>query len=450
MKKRIVSLALTLCLLAGLLPCLTLGAAAASRVDAAPYASVEYAKYSGVKAGTVRYISQVPSYTDQFCADYWGSYVGYANHECFTACISMALSYLGIDATPGALGDYWRSRGHYGTPFATTPEDVGFCGATYYKTSLAEAISRYVGGEGSYSPPIIHLDSYSANGHYVMIIGQVSATEYRVLDPAYQTIYTMTLTNGSTVNYFKGSERVTEAVQYYYPVHHWSTWTAIETEDGAVNMERTCSICGKTETAKIPDPCIGDKYCAGSAFDDMVSADSWAHKGIDYCVLFGLMSGVGNDLFDPDGMTTRAMLVSILYRMAGEPDVSELPETPFEDVGPDAWYADAVRWAYANEVAAGMDDTHFAPDDRLTRAQLVTMLYRAYGPEKGVRPRPIGGYTDWNTVPEWAYPAATWAVSMGLLYGTSSSQLSPNAGANRAQLAAFMMRTCELQSELDA
>lgn len=317
MKKRIVSLALTLCLLAGLLPCLTLGAAAASRVDAAPYASVEYAKYSGVKAGTVRYISQVPSYTDQFCADYWGSYVGYANHECFTACISMALSYLGIDATPGALGDYWRSRGHYGAPFATTPEDVAFSGATYYKTSLAEAISRYVGGEGNYSPPIIHLNSYSANGHYVMIIGQVSATEYRVLDPAYQTIYTMTLTNGSTVNYFKGSERVTEAVQYSYPVHRWSTWTAIETADGAVNMERTCSICGKTETARIPNPCIGDKYCAGSAFDDMVSADSWAHKGIDYCVLFGLMSGVGNDLFDPDGMTTRAMLVSILYRMAG-------------------------------------------------------------------------------------------------------------------------------------
>ena len=71
MKKRIISLALTLCLLAGLLPCLTLGAAAASRVDAAPYASVEYAKNSGVKAGTVRYISQVPSYTDQSCADYW-------------------------------------------------------------------------------------------------------------------------------------------------------------------------------------------------------------------------------------------------------------------------------------------------------------------------------------------------------------------------------------------
>ena len=143
----------------------------------------------------------------------------------------MALSYLGIDATPGALGDYWRSGGHYGAPFATTPEDVAFSGATYSKTSLAEAIARYVGGEGSYSPPIIHLNSYSANGHYVMIIGQVSATEYRVLDPAVKTIYTMTLTNGSTVHYFKGSERVTEAVQYYYPVHHWSAWTAIETDD---------------------------------------------------------------------------------------------------------------------------------------------------------------------------------------------------------------------------
>lgn len=113
MKKRILSLALTLCLLAGLLPCLTMGAAAASRVDAAPYAGVEYTQNSGVKTGTVRYICQVPAYTDLFCPEYWGSYVGYANHECFTACISMALSYLGIDATPGALGDYWRSGGHY-------------------------------------------------------------------------------------------------------------------------------------------------------------------------------------------------------------------------------------------------------------------------------------------------------------------------------------------------
>ena len=116
MKKRILSLALTLCLLAGLLPCLTVGAAAA-----APYASVEYAKNADVKTGTVRYVCQVPAYSDLFCSDYWGSYGNYANHECFTACISMALSYLGLDATPGALGDYWLSCGHYGTPFATTP-----------------------------------------------------------------------------------------------------------------------------------------------------------------------------------------------------------------------------------------------------------------------------------------------------------------------------------------
>ena len=404
---------------------------------------MEYAKNADVKTGTVRYVCQVPAYTDLFCAEYWGSYGNYANHECFTACISMALSYLGIDATPGALGDYWRSRGHYGAPFATTPEDVAFSGATYSKTSLAEAIARYVGGEGSYSPPIIHLNGYSANGHYVMIIGQVSATEYRVLDPAMKSIYSMTLTNGSTVNYFKGSERVTEAVQYYYPVHHWSAWTAIETDDGAVNMERTCSICGKTETAKIPDPCLGDDYCAGGVFDDMPAAGNWMHEGIDYCVLFGLMSGIGNDLFDPTGETTRAMLVSMLYRMAGEPDVSELPELPFEDVT-------AGAWAYANEVPVGVDETHFAPNARLTRAQLVTMLYRVFGPEKGVRPRAIGGYEDWNTVPDWAFAATTWAVSMGILYGTSSTELSPNAGASRAQLAALMMRTCQLQGELDS
>ena len=74
----------------------------------------------------------------------------------------------------------------------------------------------------------------------------------------------------------------------------------------------------------------------------------------------------------------------------------------------------------------------------------------SYRPEKGVRPRPIGGYTDWNTVPDWAYSATTWAVSMGILYGTSSTELSPNTGANRAQLALFMMRTCRLQGELDS
>ena len=74
----------------------------------------------------------------------------------------------------------------------------------------------------------------------------------------------------------------------------------------------------------------------------------------------------------------------------------------------------------------------------------------SYRPEKGVRPRPIGGYTDWREVPEWAYPAMTWAVSMCLISGTSAATLSPNSGAARAQLATIMMRTCELQGELDS
>lgn len=450
MNKRILSLALALCLLAGLLPCLTMGAAAASQVDAAPYASVEYTKNSGVSTGTVRYISQVPAFTDQFCPEYWGSYVNYANHECFTACISMALSYLGIDATPGALGDYWRSCGHYGTPFATTPDDVAFSGATYSKTSLAEAISCYVGGAGSYSPPIIHLNSYSANGHYVMIIGQVSASEYRVLDPAKQTIYTMTLTNGSTVNYFRGSERVTEAVQYYYPVHHWSPWTAIKTDDGATDMQRTCYDCGKTETAKIPDVCVGDEYCAGGVFTDMPAVGSWMHGGLDYCVLFGLMGGIGGDRIAPNNQTTRAMLVQILYSLAGKPDVSKLPELRFTDVADGDWYADAVRWAYAKGATGGVDDEHFAPNSQLTRAQLVTMLYRIYGPDRGVRPRRIGGYQDWDSVPDWAMSATTWAISMGVIGGVSSSEISPNTGAIRGQLATIMMRVCQLQGELDS
>ena len=199
-------------------------------------------------------------------------------------------------------------------------------------------------------------------------------------------------------------------------------------------------------TGKAP-VCDGGANCPSRAFPDLDPAQ-WYHLSTDYAITNHLFIGFEDGTFRPNGQMSRAMFAMVLWRVAGSPASSAA--LPFADVAPDAWYADAVRWAYANEVSVGVDDTHFAPDARLTRAQLVTMLYRVFGPEKGVRPRPIGGYEDWNTVPEWAFSATTWAVSMGLLYGTSSWELSPNDGASRAQLAAIIMRTCQLQGELDS
>ena len=162
----------------------------------------------------------------------------------------------------------------------------------------------------------------------------------------------------------------------------------------------------------------------------------WYHDGISHCLETDLMEGVGPHRFSPGAPATRAMAVRILWNQAGQPVVNS-PLT-FTDVPEGKWYTEAVRWAQAEGIVQGVSATRFAPDAPLTREQLVSLLYRAAGAEPASAD--LSAYTDASRVSGWARPAVNWAVSAGVLKGTSASTLSPRGAATRAELATFFRR----------
>ncbi|MBR3391412.1 MAG: S-layer homology domain-containing protein [Firmicutes bacterium] len=164
-----------------------------------------------------------------------------------------------------------------------------------------------------------------------------------------------------------------------------------------------------------------------------VAQSSWYYE--DVCELYrlGLMQGSGG-LFDPEGRTSRAMIVTILYRLAGSPQVSG--ELPFSDVAEDSWYAGALLWAGQNGVARG-DGGRFRPDDPVSRQELAALLYRACNASPGGTDLSV--FSDGAQVAEWAVPAMQWAVAQGILKG-DAGRLLPAATASRCQTAAVVNR----------
>ncbi len=175
-------------------------------------------------------------------------------------------------------------------------------------------------------------------------------------------------------------------------------------------------------------------------FTDVKEGD-WFYEEVLYAYENGLMNGVGDNRFAPNSATTRGMLVTILYRLEGEPDVTG--EAGFDDVG-DTWYTDAVIWAAANDIVNGIGDNQFGPENTLTREQLVTMLYR-YAQNKGydvTASADLSGYPDAGQIQSWAQEAMTWAVAEGIVEGMDGN-LNPAGHATRAQIATILMRFCE-------
>ena len=183
-------------------------------------------------------------------------------------------------------------------------------------------------------------------------------------------------------------------------------------------------------------------------FTDVTEAD-WFYDEVQYVVDNGLMIGTSDTTFDPNGTTTRAQVVTILYRLEGEPDLSgENLGYPYEDVPADTWYTDAVYWARLNGIVYGNSDTQFDPDDPITREQLAAMLYR-YAQYKGYDVTATGdlsGFADADTVSGWAQEAVSWSVGAGLIQGDENG-LTPTSTAIRAQIAAILMRFCENVTE---
>lgn len=191
------------------------------------------------------------------------------------------------------------------------------------------------------------------------------------------------------------------------------------------------------------DLTVTARYTAYLPFDD-VDRDAWYYEPIRWAYACGMMVGMGDGTFRPLGTATRAQFVTILYRASGE----TAPEKPsgFTDVPQDAYYAEAVAWAAAHGIVQGTSETTFHPNAQVTREQAVTFLYRyaQYQAMDVTASGDLDSFSDGNAVHSWAMEAVIWAVDRGILQGTDDGCLAPCAVANRAQCAALLMRFCRL------
>ncbi len=179
-------------------------------------------------------------------------------------------------------------------------------------------------------------------------------------------------------------------------------------------------------------------FTNGFPFTD-VAPGAWYYDAVSYVYANGLMDGTSATTFAPDANMTRAMLVTILWRMEGDPVVNYL--LPFTDVPDDAWYTEAVRWAASEGIVTGVSDTSFAPDAEITREQLAAILYR-YAGEPATAAN-LAGYADGASVSAYAVDAMSWCVEHGIITGTTATTLEPQGTATRAQAAAMLMRFAE-------
>ena len=235
------------------------------------------------------------------------------------------------------------------------------------------------------------------------------------------------------------------------PGHTWDdgvvTTAPTATADGVRTY--TCTVCGASKTESIPATGVVTPpvhVCPGAIFTDMPKYGSWSHAGIDYCVNNGLMDGVGDGKFDPNGTTTRAMVVTILWRQAGCPEPTKA--SPFTDLKQD-WYKKAVAWAAETGVVNGMTPTTFAPEKPISRQDMATILCRYVKDVLGQdvsKTADLSSFPDGGKVAGYAQTAMAWANAAGLIRGVGVDgvdYLDPQGNTTRAQAATILMRFCE-------
>lgn len=171
-----------------------------------------------------------------------------------------------------------------------------------------------------------------------------------------------------------------------------------------------------------------------------VRANDWFYDAMKFVSDEKLMTGTGANTFAPNLTTTRGMIVSILYRLEGGPQING--SSPFTDVKDDDWYGDAVRWAERAGVVSGTSATTFAPNAAITREQLAAILmnYANYKHENTSARADLSKYSDAGKISSWANDVMAWAVSKGYISGMTATTLAPQGSATRAQVAAILQR----------
>ena len=174
-----------------------------------------------------------------------------------------------------------------------------------------------------------------------------------------------------------------------------------------------------------------------------VPQSEWFYNDVYFAVSNGLFNGVDEDTFAPGASMTRGMLVTVLYRLEGQPAV--YGSSAFADVAADQWYTDAVIWASRKGIVNGLGNGKFGVDDNITREQMAAILYRYAqncGYDTAARAY-LGGYSDAAKISTYAQEAMAWANAMGLINGRTATVLAPDGTATRAEVAAIFHRFVE-------
>ena len=198
------------------------------------------------------------------------------------------------------------------------------------------------------------------------------------------------------------------------------------------------SSSGTTTTPTTPANPVPDKTMP---FTDVKSND-WYYQSVQYAYDNGLFSGVSHDSFAPGDSMDRSMLVTVLHSLDGKPAAGK---GGFTDVADGAWYANAVAWAAEHGIVSGVSDSAFAPNGAITREQLAVMLYR-YAQYKGYdvsKTADLSGYADQGSISDWAAQAVQWACGSGLMTGRSANSLAPAGTLTRAEAATMLKAFCE-------
>ena len=254
------------------------------------------------------------------------------------------------------------------------------------------------------------------------------------------TTYTLTFeTNGgSAISKVTKNKGTTIDLAQYAPTKSGATFEGWYADKGlakkitSVKLDANTTVYAKWTEAPV----------SGLPFGDVKSAD-WFYNDVKYVYEKGMMAGTAADVFAPNATTTRAMIVTILYRLEGSPAVTGT--SAFVDVPAGQWYTDAVNWAAANQIVKGTSATTFAPNDSITREQMAAILYR-YAQYKGydvTKKADLSGYSDNGQVSAYAKDALAWANAAKLINGVTNTTLAPQGNATRAHVSAILHRFCD-------
>ncbi|MEE0867020.1 MAG: S-layer homology domain-containing protein [Clostridia bacterium] len=263
------------------------------------------------------------------------------------------------------------------------------------------------------------------------------------------SIVEITITSGDTsIHTFGGNSlsvnvpvnESTHKTGKTYKVHIISADGSVETAYGKCT-EKDGKLSVEVQTNHLSTFFVTDEE--KSAFTDILN--HWASDAIEYVYNHSIMRGVSETAFAPDDTMTRAMLVTVLYRL--ENPTEKAKAHSFTDVEDGAWYADAVSWAFENAMVSGVTETEFAPNADITREQMAAVMHRYAQYKK--QDTSIGedtnilSYTDAEEISEYAIPAMQWIVGAGLMKGETEATINPKNNSTRAQVSAILMRYLE-------